>query len=79
MSELITFCINTTKHERHHVELLFKSLHKHLSRRDHHILVYVENEGEGNIEFLISQKELFPNLKSGSNSYNFHLIFKLLM
>ena len=63
MSELITFCINTTKHEKHHVELLFKSLHKHLSRRDHHILVYVENEGEGNIEFLISQKELFPNLK----------------
>lgn len=59
----ITFCINTARNERHHIELLFRSLYKNLSRRDYPILVYVENDNQGTTEFLKSQKEYFPNLK----------------
>jgi GT2 family glycosyltransferase len=59
----ITFCINTARNERHHIELLFRSLYKNLSHRDHPILVYVENDNQGTTEFLKTQKEYFPNLK----------------
>lgn len=60
---MITFCINTARNERYHVELLLKSLYTNLSRRDYPILVYVENDNQGTVEFLKTQKELFPNLK----------------
>ena len=59
----ITFCINTAKNERNHVELLFRSLYKNLSRRDYPIIVYVENDNQNTTEFLVSQKTAFPNLK----------------
>lgn len=59
----ITFCINTARNERHHIELLFRSLYKNLSHRNHPILVYVENDNQGTTEFLKSQKAHFPNLK----------------
>lgn len=59
----ITFCINTSKNERYHVELLLKSMYENFSRRDHPILVYVENDNQGTVEFLKTQKPLFPNLK----------------
>ena len=58
----ITFCINTTKDERDHIELLFKSLYANLSNRNHNIIVYIETCGNGNVEFLVSQKKHFPNL-----------------
>jgi GT2 family glycosyltransferase len=59
----ITFCINTARNERNHVELLFRSLYKNLSRRDHPIIVYVENDNQDTVGFLKTQKEHFPNLK----------------
>lgn len=59
----ITFCINTSKNERYHVELLLKSIYKNFSRRDYPIIVYVENDNQGTVEFLKTQKLLFPNLK----------------
>ncbi len=59
----ITFCINTARGERNHIELLFRSLYKNLSRRDYPILVFVENDTEGTVEFLVTQKPEFPNLK----------------
>lgn len=59
----LTFCINTCRNERHHVELLFRSLYKNLARRDHDILVYVENDNQGTTEWLVTQKQHFPNLK----------------
>lgn len=62
-SNNITFCINTARNERYHVELLLKSLYKNLSRRDYPIIVYVENDNQGTTEFLKTQKALFPNLK----------------
>ena len=63
MSQLISFCINTARNERNHIELLFRSLRKNLSRNDHEIIVYVENDNQGTIEFLKTQKEFFPHLK----------------
>ena len=59
----ITFCINTARNERHHIELLFRSLYKNLSNRNYPILVYVENDNQGTVDFLKTQKEHFPNLK----------------
>lgn len=59
----ITFCINTARNERNHIELLFKSLYKNLSHRNYPIIVYVENDNQGTVEFLKTQKEWFPNLK----------------
>jgi GT2 family glycosyltransferase len=59
----LTFCINTARNERYHLELLFKSLYKNLASRDHDILVYVENDNQGSADFLKTQKANFPNLK----------------
>lgn len=58
----ITICINTAKNERHYLELLFKSLYKNLSRRDHDIIVFVDTDNQNSSEFLVSQKQFFPNL-----------------
>lgn len=62
-NKLISFCINTARNERYHIELLFRSLYKNLSHRNHEIIVYVENDNQGTTEFLKTQKEHFPNLK----------------
>jgi GT2 family glycosyltransferase len=59
----ITFCINTAINERNHIELLFRSLNQNLHRKDHEILVYVENDNQDTVGFLKTQKEIFPNLK----------------
>ena len=59
----LTFCINTCRNERHHLELLFRSMGKNLSRKDHEILVYVENDNQDTVGFLKTQKKLFGDLK----------------
>jgi len=63
MSRLMSFCINTCRNERNYIELLFRSLRQNLSRKDHEIIVYVENDNQGTVEFLRTQREPFPNLK----------------
>lgn len=59
----ITFCINTARNERNHVALLLRSMEKNLSRKDYPIIVYVENDNQGTVDFLKTQKAVFPNLK----------------
>lgn len=59
----ITFCINTAKNELGHIKLLFKSLYENLSTLEHEILVFVDSDNEGTFEWLLTQKELFLNLK----------------
>jgi len=59
----ISICINTAINERHHIELLFRSLEKNLYRKDHEIIVYVENDNQDTTGFLLTQKTHFPNLK----------------
>lgn len=62
-SRNLTFCINTARNERNHIELLFKSLYTNLSRRDYPIIVYVENDTQESTKFLQGQKAFFPNLR----------------
>jgi GT2 family glycosyltransferase len=59
----LTFCINTARNERYHIDLLLRSMAKNLSRTDYPIIVYVENDNQGTVEFLATQKATFPNLK----------------
>ena len=60
---MITFCINTTTNELNHLQLLFKSLSINLSRTDYDILVFVDGDNQNTTEWLISQKQIFKNLK----------------
>jgi GT2 family glycosyltransferase len=82
----ITFCINTAINERHHLELLFRSLCKNLSRHDYPILVYVENDNQDSVGYLrFVAKEQFPNLKIIKNplpvpldySRNINMMFEM--
>jgi hypothetical protein len=61
--EKITFCISNGRNEKDHIKLLFKSLDKNLSTKDHEIIVFVDSDNQNTTEFLITQKKLFPNLK----------------
>ena len=62
MSE-ISFCINTAKNEIEHVKLLFRSLEENLSSKQHEILVFIDSDNQGTFEWLLTQKQTFPNLK----------------
>lgn len=61
----ISFCINTTKNELNHLKLLFHSLNVNLNDKNHEILIFVENDTENNdvVNFLLSQKKYFSDLK----------------
>lgn len=65
MSHKISFCINTTKFELEYLKLLFRSLSKNLYKKDHEILIFVENDTSDNdvVKFLLSQKSIFSDLK----------------
>jgi hypothetical protein len=59
----ITFCINTSKNELNHVKLLFESLKQNLSNLEYEIIVFVDSDNQGTTEWLLEQKQIFPNLK----------------
>ena len=59
----ITICINTSRNELNHVKLLFKSLEQNLSTLEHEIVVFVDSDNQGTTEWLLTQKQIFPNLK----------------
>ena len=61
--QLISFCINTARNELNHIQLLFKSLQQNLSTLDHEVIVFVDSDGGGTFDWLLTQKQLFPNLK----------------
>lgn len=44
--QLISFCINTTKHEYNHLSLLMNSLICNLSHNKHEILIFIENDSD---------------------------------
>lgn len=64
----ISFCINTAVNEINHVKLLFKSLEKNLSSKKHEIIVFIDSDNQGTFEWLLTQKETFPNLKILKNN-----------
>jgi GT2 family glycosyltransferase len=61
--KLISFCINTARNELNHVKLLFKSLEQNLSTKQHEILIFIDSDNQGTFEWLLTQKDVFPNLK----------------
>jgi len=63
MSKQISFCINTARNELNHVQLLFKSLEQNLSTLEHEVIVFVDSDNQGTTEWLLTQKQIFPNLK----------------
>jgi hypothetical protein len=63
MDKLVSFCVNTSRNELNHIKLLFKSLEKNLSTLEHEIIVFVDSDNQGTTEWLLTQKQIFPNLK----------------
>jgi hypothetical protein len=59
----ITFCTNTSRNEFNHIKLLFKSLEQNLSNLEYEIIVFVDSDNQGTTEWLLEQKQVFPNLK----------------
>lgn len=64
----ISFCINTAKNELNHVKLLFNSLQHNLNNTTHEIIVFIDSDNQGTTEWLLTQKEIFPNLKILKNT-----------
>lgn len=63
MNNLISFCINTAVNELDYIKLLFKSLQDNLSTLEHEIIVFIDSDNQGTLEWLVEQKSIFPNLK----------------
>ena len=63
----LTFCINTSKNEINHIKLLFKSLEINLSRKDYDIIVFIDSDNQNTTEWLLTQKNIFKNLKIVKN------------
>jgi GT2 family glycosyltransferase len=61
--QLITFCINTSINELDHIKLLFESLKQNLSILEHEIVVFIDSDNQGTTEWLLEQKQIFPNIK----------------
>jgi len=64
----ISFCINTARNEIDHIKLLFHSLGQNLSNTNHEILVFIDSDNQGTFEWLLTQKQVFPNLKVLKNN-----------
>ena len=61
--QLISFCINTARNELNHIQLLFKSLQQNLSTLDHEVIVFIDSDNQNTFDWILTQKETFPNLK----------------
>ena len=59
----ISFLINTSINTLDHVKLLLRSLRENLFSKDHEILVFVDSDNEGTVDFLREQKQYFKDLK----------------
>lgn len=59
----ISFLINTSVNTLDHVKLLLKSLKENLAGKEHEILIFVDSDNEGTVEYLREQKNNFFDLK----------------
>ena len=64
----LTICINTACNELDNLKLLFKSLKQNLSVLTHEILVFIDSDNENTFEWLMTQKQVFNNLKILKNN-----------
>ncbi len=58
----ISFLINTAINTRDHLELLLKSLKENLYYDHHEILIFIDSDNEGVLDFLLSIKPSFKDL-----------------
>jgi GT2 family glycosyltransferase len=66
----ISFLINTSVNTLDHVKLLLKSLKENLVGTEHEILIFVDSDNEGTVEYLREQKENFFDLKIITHKLN---------
>lgn len=59
----ISFLINTSFDTRAHLELLLKSLKENLFWNHHEILIFIDSDNENVLDFLLSIKSSFKDLK----------------
>lgn len=59
----ISFLINTSVNTLDHVKLLLRSLKENLVGKEHEILIFVDSDNEGTVEYLREQKQNFYDLK----------------
>lgn len=59
----ISFLINTSVNTLDHVKLLIRSLKENLVGKEHEILIFVDSDNEGSVEWLRDQKKDFYDLK----------------
>ena len=59
----ISFLINTSVNTLDHVKLLLRSLKENLTGKEHEILIFVDSDNEGTVEWLKEQKKDFFDLK----------------
>jgi len=59
----ISFLINTSINTLDHVKLLLRSLRENLYSPNHEILIFVDSDNEGTVDYLKQQKEYFKDLK----------------
>jgi glycosyltransferase involved in cell wall biosynthesis len=59
----LSFCINTARNELNHIKLLFRSLEENLSSKEHEILVFIDSDNQGTFDWLLTKKDVFPNLR----------------
>lgn len=59
----ISFLINTSANTLDHVKLLLRSLKENLAGKEHEVLIFVDSDNEGTVEYLKEQKKDFFDLK----------------
>jgi len=59
----ISFLINTSVNTLDHVKLLLRSLKENLAGKEHEILIFVDSDNEGTVDYLREQKKDFFDLK----------------
>jgi GT2 family glycosyltransferase len=66
----ISFLINTSVNTLDHVKLLLKSLKENLAGKEHEILIFVDSDNEGTVDYLREQKKDFFDLKIITHKLN---------
>jgi len=59
----ISFLINTSVNTLDHVKLLLRSLKENLAGKEHEILIFVDSDNEGTVDYIKEQKKDFFDLK----------------
>ena len=66
----ISFVINCSNDTLDHMKLLLKSLKENLAGKEHEILIFVDSDNEGTVDYLREQKKDFFDLKIITHKLN---------